>query len=83
MNGDPANVAITHNDVWRNVAGDYRDMGDLTGVDGNVSFDPLFADSLDFRLRQGSPAVDAGNPLFTDPDGGPSDLGITGGPSAR
>jgi parallel beta-helix repeat protein len=83
MNGDPANVAITHNDVWSNVAGEYRDIDDLTGVNGNVSFDPLFADSLDFHLLEGSPAVDAGNPLFTDPDGGPSDLGIDGGPSAR
>ncbi len=83
MNGDPANVEITHNDVWNNVAGEYRDIDDLTGVDGNISLDPLFADSLDFHLLEGSPAVDAGNPLFTDPDGGPPDIGIHGGPSAK
>ncbi len=83
MNGNPENVGITFNDVWGNAGGDYRDMDELTGVDGNVSLDPLFADTLDFRLLEGAPGVDAGNPLFTDPDGGPSDLGIYGGPQAR
>ena len=75
--------ALTHNDVWGNTAGDYEGIENLTGRDGNVSFDPLLADSLDFSLREDSPAFDAGNPLFTDPDGGPPDLGITGGPGAR
>lgn len=83
MNGNPENVGITFNDVWGNVGGDYRDMDELTGVGGNVSLDPLFADTLDFHLLEGSPGVDAGNPFFTDPDGGPSDLGIYGGPQAR
>jgi hypothetical protein len=83
LNGDAANLSFTHNDVWGNAAGDYRDIDDLTGVDGNASFDPLFADTLDFHLSSGSPAIDAGDPIFTDPDGGPSDLGIYGGPAAR
>ncbi len=83
MNGSPASFPITHNNVWNNAAGEYRDMDDLTGIEGNMSVDPLFADSLDFHLGEGSPAIDAGNPLFTDPDGGRSDLGIYGGPAAR
>ncbi len=80
MNGDPSNFLFEHNDVWGNVAGDYRDMDDLTGASGNVSFDPLFADSLDFRLRPASPAIDAGDPSTVDRDGSRSDLGIYGGP---
>jgi hypothetical protein len=83
LNGDASNLSFTHNDVWGNAAGDYRDIDDLTGADGNISLDPLFADSLDFRLLSGSPAIDAGNPVFTDPDGGPSDLGAYGGPGRR
>jgi hypothetical protein len=83
LNGDPSNLTFTHNDVWGNEAGEYRDIDDLTGSDGNGSFDPLFADSLDFHLSPDSPAIDTGDPIFTDPDGGPSDLGIYGGPGAR
>jgi hypothetical protein len=83
LNGDASNLSFTHNDVWGNVAGDYRDLDDLSGVDGNGTFDPLFADSLDFHLSPESPAIDTGAAIFTDPDGGPSDLGIYGGPAAR
>jgi hypothetical protein len=83
LNGDPSNLSFTYNDVWGNEAGEYREIEDLSGIDGNASFDPLFADSLDFHLLPGSPAIDAGDPIFTDPDGGPSDLGIYGGPAAR
>lgn len=83
LNGDASNLSFTHNDVWGNAAGDYRDIDDLTGLDGNISLDPIFADSLDFHLSPGSPAIDAGSSIFTDPDGGPSDLGIYGGPAAK
>lgn len=83
LHGDASNLSFTHNDVWGNTAGDYRDIEDLSGIDGNASFDPLFADSLDFHLGPGSPAIDAGSAIFTDPDGGPSDLGIHGGPAAK
>jgi parallel beta-helix repeat protein len=82
MNGDAEDAEITYNDVWGNVAGDYRDMEPLTGADGNISLDPAFVDSLDFRLRAGSPCIDAGNPVSTDPDGGPPDMGVFGGPQS-
>jgi hypothetical protein len=82
-NGLVASFEIGYNDVWENVAGDYRDMDELTGVDGNISLDPAFAGSLDFNLSPGSPCIDTGNPIFTDPDGGPSDMGSHGGPEAR
>lgn len=54
-------LPMVHNDVWGNVPADYEG-GDLTGVDGNVSVDPMFRNPLlgDYRLAAGSPCVDAG-----------------------
>ncbi len=83
MNGLSESIEISYNNVWDNVAGDYRDMDELTGAGGNISLDPAFVDSLDFHLSPESPCLDAGNPIFTDPAGGPSDMGIHGGPAAR
>jgi hypothetical protein len=48
------------------------------GLYGNLDADPLLSDvdALDFRLLEGSPAIDAGDPLVaTDPDGSAPDLG--------
>ena len=42
---------------------------------GNVRHD-------DFRLLEGSPFIDVGNPAIPDAGGGPSDLGAYGGPDA-
>ena len=83
MNGVSENLEISYNDVWGNTAGDYRDMDELTGTDGNISVNPTFADSFDFHLSEDSPCHDAGSPIFTDPDGGWSDMGTHGGPMAR
>jgi len=79
----PENFVISHNDVWGNKEGNYKDMDDLTGKDGNISADPLFKDKMDFHLLSNSPCIDSGDSVFTDPDGGPSDMGIYGGPGAR
>jgi poly-gamma-glutamate capsule biosynthesis protein CapA/YwtB (metallophosphatase superfamily) len=83
MNGRFENFVISHNIVWGNEEGNYEDMDDLTGKDGNISVVPLFRGKIDFRLLPGPPAIDSGDPVFTDPDGGPSDMGIYGGPGAR
>jgi poly-gamma-glutamate synthesis protein (capsule biosynthesis protein) len=83
MNGKPENFVISHNIVWGNEEEEYRDMEDLTGKNGNISKDPMFRGKIDFRLMPGSPAIDSGDSVFTDPDGGPSDMGIYGGPGAR
>jgi hypothetical protein len=83
LNGDAANLTATYNDVWGNVEADYLDIDDLTGVDGNLSADPRFADSLDFRLLPGSPCLGAGNTASSNPDGRPADMGSHGGPEAR
>jgi len=72
---------IRYNDIWGNRV-NYASQGkkfDLTGVQGNISADPLFLDShdLDFHLQPDSPCVNAGNPNFipevnaTDIDGQP------------
>jgi poly-gamma-glutamate synthesis protein (capsule biosynthesis protein) len=83
MNGKPENFVISHNIVWGNQEGNYREMDDLTGESGNISANPMFRGKIDFHLLPGSPAIDSGDSSFTDPDGGASDLGIYGGPGAR
>jgi hypothetical protein len=83
MNGKPENFIVSHNDVWANKEANYKDMDDLTGKDGNISADPLFKDKMDFHLLPNSPCIDSGDSIFTDLDGGLSDMGIYGGPGAR
>lgn len=52
------------NDVWNNTDGDYYAGTNRTGVDGNISQDPLFVDGAnnDYRLRDVSPCINAGDP---------------------
>ncbi|UCF04542.1 MAG: right-handed parallel beta-helix repeat-containing protein [bacterium] len=76
MNGKNKQAEFSYNDIWGNEAGNYQDLPDLTGRDGNVSIDPEFPSNSNFELPAGSPLVDAGNPLITDPDGTRSDIGI-------
>ncbi|HHE47066.1 MAG TPA: T9SS type A sorting domain-containing protein, partial [Bacteroidetes bacterium] len=61
-----------------NANGDSCDMG------FNIFLDPQIVnlDSLDFRLYQGSPLIDAGNPdsIFNDVDSTINDIGLFGGP---
>ncbi len=63
----------------------------LFGVndDDQVMGDPLLpsppgsCDALDVTPGPGSPAIDAGHPNSTDPDGSPADIGATGGQDAQ
>ena len=82
-NGNPDNFIISHNDVWGNLMGNYKDMDDLTGVSGNISEDPGFVSDRDFHLLEGSPCRDAGSPSLSEGDGSISDMGMYGGPGAR
>jgi hypothetical protein len=77
------NFDVSYNDVWNNKAGQYRDMPDPTESDGNLSVDPKFADPDSLTLAPDSPLIDKGNPLLTDLDGSPSDIGLYGGTRAR
>lgn len=61
-------------------------MNDPTGTNGNLSVDPdlwylaaLKPSLWDLHLAPSSPLINAGNPGITDPDGGPSDIGMFGG----
>ncbi|MCK4981114.1 MAG: DUF1565 domain-containing protein, partial [Candidatus Delongbacteria bacterium] len=86
---DPGKV--WYNLFYANSSGLYRDEGTTdyytastlnTGVaecENNIDGDPMFVDrgNDDYRLRLGSPAIDAGDPdpQFNDPDGSRNDIG--------
>ncbi|MDQ3624476.1 MAG: hypothetical protein M3463_18635, partial [Verrucomicrobiota bacterium] len=57
------NPTWEHNLVFGNGL-DYEIIANQTGMNGNISADPLFADALfnDFTLLSGSSAIDAGSP---------------------
>ena len=87
--GDYPGGIIKFNNVWNNtpdnygfavpgVAGlTYGGQADHTGIEGNISQDPLFIDAQinDFHLQTGSPCINAGDPKIipalgeTDIDG--------------
>lgn len=64
-------------------AANYAEIGDLTGKHGNLSVNPLFADTVDFKLLPNSPLINAGDSVLTDLDGSRSDIGVKGGNSTR
>ncbi|HEX7343724.1 MAG TPA: right-handed parallel beta-helix repeat-containing protein [bacterium] len=75
-NGKLENFVIANNDVWGNVKGNWGDMDDLTGINGNISSDPMFVSDQDFHLQAGSPCINAGSPLISEEDGTVSDMGM-------
>lgn len=54
-------IPVRFNDVFGNGI-DYRDLPEQTGLQGNISEDPLFVDPYkpDFHLQAASPCIDAG-----------------------
>ena len=81
-NGDWAKWAFTNNIVHANDSGQYEGVRSQTGFKDNLDSNPLFIDSADFRLRPGSPAINAGDTSIYDHDGTVSDIGLFGGPQA-
>jgi len=63
---------IFNNDVYGNACDDWMDMDDLTGINGNISEDPLFVSDDDAHLQAcDSPAINAGSnsaPQIPDTD---------------
>ncbi len=83
---DKRKELITYNNVWGNTYNywidEYESPFDLTGIQGNISADPLFVDSANgnFHLQPLSPCIDAGDPAahypgLTDIDGQPRVFG--------
>ena len=75
--GDPQPDALMYNDVWNNIPGNYAFLDNVsaagvtwdgpnnkTGIAGNISLDPQFANPLnkDYHLTVESPCINAGNP---------------------
>jgi hypothetical protein len=61
------------------VSVNYCDLSETWPGSGNITGDPLFANSTagDFHLQPGSPGIDAGDPAFAfDADGSQTDLGF-------
>lgn len=57
---------VAFNDVWNNADGDYYTGTNRTGINGNISQDPLFVDGAnnDYHLQVFSPCINAGAPNF-------------------
>jgi hypothetical protein len=79
---------VSYSNVFGNASGNYS-ISDQTGMDGNISVDPMFLDvtspdphDWDLHIDPSSPMVDAGDSTFLDPDGSCSDIGAFGGPGA-
>jgi hypothetical protein len=77
MNPDPSTIISEHNDVYGS-ATNWLGIPDPTGLDGNVSAEPLFVNPGRelFGLRPDSPCIDAGGPssLSLDNAGAPRTL---------
>jgi hypothetical protein len=68
--------------VHANDSGQYDGVRSQTGFKDNLDVNPFFIDSADFRLRPGSPGINAGDTAIYDHDGTVSDIGLFGGPQA-
>ena len=74
--GFASEASVRHNCVFGNGNFDYMNMPDPTGVDGNISVDPMLADRAygNVHIQPDSPCKDAGDgagaiPGFLDLDG--------------
>lgn len=84
----PNNLPIsTYNVTWDNSPWDGglitpQDTipNDLPGNSNNRNLNPMFQDEVNYLLQNGSPCLDAGDPVLLDADGTRSDVGYTGGP---
>ena len=57
---------ISFNNVWGNAPANYMELSEQTGINGNISENPLFVDAQakDFHLQLDSPCIDAGDPDY-------------------
>ena len=80
---------FTYSNIYGNTGTQVYGVTDPTGSNGNISVDPMYADTSaadardwDLSLGAGSPAIDAGDPSLLDADGTRSDVGGEGGPGS-
>jgi hypothetical protein len=68
---------LSYNDVYGSDL-NYWELPDQTGINGNISADPLFRDSSagDYHLTVSSPCIDAGDPADSVPSGGGTRIDI-------
>ncbi len=81
-NGDWAKWEFKNNIVYNNKDGEYENIWDQTGLNGNLSVDPMFIGGGDFLLQEGSPGLYGGDSLIYNTDGTVSHIGLYGGPQA-
>ena len=81
--GDWAKWRFTNNIVHANDSGEYRDIWDQTGLNGNLSVDPCFIGPGDYHLQDTSAAWHAGDSTIYNTDGSRSHIGLYGGPQAK
>gem|GEM_PF-1602956 len=64
--GETQYDGILYNNIFDNAAGNYGDLPDQTGINGNISFDPLFVNAAnhDYHLLSDSYCINAGDPAF-------------------
>jgi parallel beta-helix repeat protein len=63
----PSEPTIRFNDIWNHPMGNYHpDIGDQTGLNGNISAAPVFAGNGDehYHLDVTSPCINAGDPNY-------------------
>ncbi len=78
---------LSYNNVYTNTYGNYYNLDDPTGTNGNIGVAPRFVVwvddtdhvSDDLQLLSTSDCVDAGDPSDLDADGSGNDLGAYGG----
>ncbi|KKR34031.1 MAG: hypothetical protein UT63_C0008G0030 [Candidatus Gottesmanbacteria bacterium GW2011_GWC2_39_8] len=83
---------IVYNLIWKENHPCYENHEYCENFTGKIDADPMFIEPVidprgmaawaNFGLREGSPALNAGDPSILNPDGSRSTLGVNGGPCA-
>jgi parallel beta-helix repeat protein len=76
MNGDMNKIEFEYNDVWNNIMGNYRNISDMSGIDGNISADPQFIPDSGFKTQFTSPLRNLVNPKTISINGKKNHIGI-------
>lgn len=76
--GSDCTADIAYNDVYGQDHNYYDGLTDQTGINGNISVNPLFVDPSvgDYHLSLGSPCINAGDPTDSIPYGGGARIDI-------